>query len=646
MLSPHSERSRLHLHHAGYGVAFRSQEWTECLISRAEERWLGHGASDDEAFNDALRQMLPSRLARDLFEAQLASSAEEPASAEPPAATEATPPLATEETPPLASTAVAEKAVEVAAAPEESAPAEPIAAVASLEAPPAGEIAAPPPAPAPEPPAESAENASPAARVTPAEPDTRARALAEALAALEKMLRDIDEDLPRLAKKSAERQRIYLLAWICRARAYEESLPDARPVVLAVQRIARRLSEVGKMLWPGSVRALQIATTPADTMEPYSADSAPSTWAEAAERAEARRAEHILKATSAGYDEDGWIDANVGKLAPPNPDALLTQAVTDLDALLGRTGEASPEAQDIAAIVRVAQTLRWIRQSVQDHLAWGLAMGRLRRFSLSLGMPGVTLRKTIDPTFRPPSGWAPVETTPPESAPKKDISGELVAELSSLEPDGSTLFPWLLRAFDVFPTPAIAEMLRPWRRQTAALADIAANYEDRRIRRRMRDLLQRLESGGGEDIPRSAVRNTPPPEEEETESADDSALQQLCDRVRPHTEGRRVLFASNRADERLEARLTELLGVRMTGCDGAPRRVQSQCERIAQGSYDLVLSATGFQDHAIDGAMARAASSAGIPYVRVNRGRPLACAQAIARELGEKAIARIERTGT
>ncbi len=83
-----------------------------------------------------------------------------------------------------------------------------------------------------------------------------------------------------------------------------------------------------------------------------------------------------------------------------------------------------------------------------------------------------------------------------------------------------------------------------------------------------------------------------------------------------------MLFASNRADDRLEARLTELLGVRMTGCDGAPRRVQSQCERIAQGSYDLVLSATGFQDHAIDGAMARAASAAGIPYVRVNRGRP------------------------
>ena len=96
-----------------------------------------------------------------------------------------------------------------------------------------------------------------------------------------------------------------------------------------------------------------------------------------------------------------------------------------------------------------------------------------------------------------------------------------------------------------------------------------------------------------------------------------------------------MLFASNRFDARLEARLTELLGVKMAGCDGGPRRVQSQCERIAQGSYDLVLSATGFQDHAVDGALAHAANLAGIPYVRVNRGRPLACAQAIVRELGK-----------
>ena len=632
MLSPLLERCQLCLRRAGYGVVFRSTEWSECLVYQAEERWLGRGVADDDALDDALRQMLPSRLAREIFQAQLATATDEPASAVLAAASEGAPPPE--------ATALDER--EATAAPEEGPLEEPIEAPPLVETPMFVEITE---LPAPqEPLTETPEIAAPATLGPQAEPDSKAVSLADTLLALEKMLRDIDEQLPTLARKSAERQRIYLLAWICRARALEEAFPDARPAVHAVQRIARRLSEIGKMLWPGSVRALQIATAPADTMEPYAVNAPPSTWAEAADRAEARRSEHIFKATSAGFDEDGWIDANAGRLAPPNPDALLAQTVADLDALLARAGEALPEGQDLAALVRIAQTLRWVRQSVQDHLAWGLAMGRLRRLSLSLGLPGAALRRTIDPTFRPPSSSIPTDTVQPDSVPKKDISAELVVELTELDPDGTTLFPWLLRAFDVFPTPTLAEMLRPRRKQTAALGEIAATYEDRRIRRRMRDLLQRLESGGVEDAPRSAQRDAPPPEDEEAESTDDSALQQLCDRVRPHTEGRRVLFASNRADDRLEARLTELLGVRMTGCDGAPRRVQSQCERIAQGSYDLVLSATGFQDHAVDGAMARAASAAGIPYVRVNRGRPLACAQAIARELGDGS-SRSLRTG-
>ena len=82
------------------------------------------------------------------------------------------------------------------------------------------------------------------------------------------------------------------------------------------------------------------------------------------------------------------------------------------------------------------------------------------------------------------------------------------------------------------------------------------------------------------------------------------------------------------------ARHTDLLGITITWCDGSLRRVQAQCERIQRGSYDLILSATGFQVHGVDSALARAASAAGVPYVRVNRGRPVACVQAIAREFG------------
>ncbi len=112
------------------------------------------------------------------------------------------------------------------------------------------------------------------------------------------------------------------------------------------------------------------------------------------------------------------------------------------------------------------------------------------------------------------------------------------------------------------------------------------------------------------------------------------ALDALASLVRARTQGRKALFVSNREDPELGVRLTDLLGISITWCDGSLRRVQAQCERIKGKSYDLILSATGFQVHGVDSALARAAGGAGVPYVRVNRGRPVACVQAIAREFG------------
>ena len=239
-----------------------------------------------------------------------------------------------------------------------------------------------------------------------------------------------------------------------------------------MQRIARRLGEIGKMLWPGSVRALQLATSPADPMEPHAAEAPPTTWAQAAERAELRRREHILKATSAGFDADGWMDTTAGA-PPPNPGALLAQAVADLDECP--------------------------------------ACGRAEN--------------------KPPSTWVPAVAAPTEGALSKERSDKLVTELASLGRGEDTLLPWLLRAFDAFPTPALAEMLRPRRDQAMALGELAGTYEDRRIRRRLRDLLQRLATGGVEEAPPSARRALRSKEEEEPESGDDSALQQLWPRM-------------------------------------------------------------------------------------------------------------------
>lgn len=108
----------------------------------------------------------------------------------------------------------------------------------------------------------------------------------------------------------------------------------------------------------------------------------------------------------------------------------------------------------------------------------------------------------------------------------------------------------------------------------------------------------------------------------------------ILELVKSHTNGLRALFVSNRIDVELETKLTKMLGLKITWCEGSPRQVQSQCERIAKGNYDIVLSATGFQTHGVDGALCKAAKTRRVKYVRVNRGRPSACVQAIARDLG------------
>src|SRR5262249_31601315 len=78
----------------------------------------------------------------------------------------------------------------------------------------------------------------------------------EALEVVEKLLAEIEDRLAHVARMCSERQRLHMLVWICRARAVEEGQPGAREVEHAVARVARRLTEIGKMFWPGSVRAL------------------------------------------------------------------------------------------------------------------------------------------------------------------------------------------------------------------------------------------------------------------------------------------------------------------------------------------------------------------------------------------------------
>jgi serine/threonine protein phosphatase PrpC len=55
----------------GYTVIDRVDTWSECYVANAYEHWRGRGTDADDAFEDALRQMLPSALGRHLLEAHI-----------------------------------------------------------------------------------------------------------------------------------------------------------------------------------------------------------------------------------------------------------------------------------------------------------------------------------------------------------------------------------------------------------------------------------------------------------------------------------------------------------------------------------------------------------------------------------------------
>src|SRR6185369_11899957 len=199
---------------------------------------------------------------------------------------------------------------------------------------------------------------------------------------------------------SPERQRLFMLIWICRARAVEELLQGVIEVERAVGRVALRLTDIGKLFWPGSVRALQMRARPGDTPELRTQRGVPRTWAEAVVSAEARLDEHLARPD---LDDDGWPDAALLGPEPGDPDALLARAVAELDANVKKPRGSRVEEEPIdtgdaraAALLRVAWTLRWIRGRVSDPVAWGIALGRLRKLAPAFTDRVGALKKALE----------------------------------------------------------------------------------------------------------------------------------------------------------------------------------------------------------------------------------------------------------
>ena len=637
---------------AGYRLGFRDGGFWECLASRGDERWLGRGLDGDEALADCVNQMLPSALARHL----LALSRSPGPRVEPPAvATEA---RATGSMPsPAAPMRMPEEASpgpapEVPAPPAElvdpgplPAHLKPVHLTLTPRAEPTSEVAVEPrPAPNPEPPLTQPRLKTSAA---PPPPPLPARRFDEDIAELEVLDERLRALLPELAGFSRELQRLGFIAFIARARHIAARSGDAR-VEQLVRRIAGRLGELASQFWPGSVRALQIRATPLQAGDDMGLlhGGKPHDWAEAAEAAERIIEERREALERDKLDEWGWADADRCQPSPNDPEARLEQVRGAMEKFFGRldmpsSSDTDRELQTAAdkhmpELLRWARELRWLRPHVEDRVRWGQAMGRLRwavaRLPREARLP---LDLALDELHRPMKPWASELGEDPVAKLKKKARKELLQK----RPEGERASPdviadWLSKAFelgDAFTTVEIAERIPDWFDAVLALPEDAE--KDRKYRRRLKmlqDEIVRLRGG-------SEVAETQPSDEEAPEVEPDEgdlAFRRLLNRVREKVEGKSALFVSNRADPLLKEKLERELGLELEWAEIDPRRIQARIESVKQGSFEMVLSATGFQGHSIDATLGRATTACGLPYVRVNRGRLITCVRALARQFG------------
>lgn len=106
----------------------------------------------------------------------------------------------------------------------------------------------------------------------------------------------------------------------------------------------------------------------------------------------------------------------------------------------------------------------------------------------------------------------------------------------------------------------------------------------------------------------------------------------LIDRARGRCAGKRIVVVSHRRDPDLRVRLDEVLdAASLEWTVAEPNRLKALGEEITGNSFDLVLGALGLQAPQPDRFLADACRRSDTLYLRVNRGRPIACLRALSR---------------
>jgi len=604
------------LERLGYRVVFRENLWTECLVVTDGEVWNGRGMDKTGSLRDVVRRMFPSAASISLLSRALAETTSVPLG---PASHEAEivepQPVQTEDV---------DLVVPDHAEPVELMDLVPVAAPEPEETVP--EISRP----------ESTtlqEENEPEIVMTPA----------EGLEIVREIAREIEDERGDLALMTTSDQRLHIGAWIFRARAVQEKLLSRPEIEEAVHKIALRLTVLCKQFWPGSVRALQVYTTPTQGLDGLVSRKMARSWSDAAQIIEQ---EIEMVAAQPGRDEYGWCDSASLVPASPDPGAVLVEAVAKIEILVGPVSMSADERErwtnrtrivrGVDQLIRAAHLLRWTRKVTTDRHTWGLAMGALRWASRMIGEThNATLRSVLSDGFKPPRPWAEVLGRDPVINERARLQREVMQRTPSSGWPQETLLEWLHMAFQVFTNPQIAKLVSQAREDVLGLTSEDFADADRNTRSRLRRLQAILREQ--QDVSRIEL----PPLSASDEAVDVAPRRKIVDpaealleRVREVTEGKRILFVGNREDELLRERLEKDLRCSVTVRDGGnPKRMRAILSAVTPSAYDFVLMATGFNNHVADATLCRQAKACGIPYVRVSKGRPLATVRALARVL-------------
>jgi hypothetical protein len=635
--TPADDVIALYLASGSYTVCFRTDVWVECMIAGHSDSFVGRGIARAQARADALRQMLTSDLARQAFAFAIQSLE---AGACPSVLVQASQSAVAPERSAcaidaLGSDADGEPAPHGKDDAEEQSTSEPcIELVDDLAAPPRDSVVAAV--------ADSAVQRvfdQPIALIPqpsrgPELTRSLGRSTFRAHEALDDLIAEMTDAAEDVALYAAERMRLEMTVWVCRARAIQDASGDDEVYQRVRHHVAGQLSRWAKEYWPGGLPAMRLSATPDEVAK--SLGGTAQRWDEATDLAT-----QVLAAATG--DDYGWGDAE--KVTPPNPGSVLGEARKAIQVAfqieaepgsdeLGLAGTRilrSPEV--MATLVRAARQLRWVRSVAPDPMLWGKCMGRLRWLAQFGKLDAKNaLATALNAQTAPVGGWAKVLGYDPKVQEQKRKRAEVMRAKPAEGASSDAVIAWFQVAADVFD----ADELAPY---IAHLSPVLFEMDGNvifpgkplsRVRDRLRKVQRRLREPTS--IP------LPPVFEEEAELPLEVRTTSPIDVARGLVAGKTALVVGNRPDTHLQRHLSEQLGLEIDWCDASQRKtIASACERIRGGRVDLVLTLTGFMSHTDEGPIKEAAKLTGLPYVPCFKGRVLATARGILRVHGRLA---------